>query len=234
MNLALSRLLRSPMFWLTLILVLLHLTRGNSPCFGRSLGISPCRTQFFTEESFTLYCGADERIMTNSHSDTCSQKSHECVLQLVREYQSGTYWCQSNFGERGEAVNITVTAGSVILGSPVHPVPEGSPVTLRCLTSHKSSNQLGVVTPINQSCTFSRDGRLIGVGLTGEMSFAAVNRSHEGLYTCTFSGVESPGSWLAVREPEEAASEDVTDGEVMLNRTEQKKVQETRTHKALL
>ena len=91
------------------------------------------------------------------------------------------------------------TAGSVILGSPVHPVPEGSPVTLRCLTSHKSSNQLGVVTPINQSCTFSRDGRLIGVGLTGEMSFAAVNRSHEGLYTCTFSGVESPGSWLAVR-----------------------------------
>ncbi|XP_059891444.1 Fc receptor-like protein 5 isoform X2 [Gadus macrocephalus] len=265
------------MFWLTLIPVLLHLTRGNSPCFGRSLGISPCRTQFFKEESFTLYCGADERIMTNSNSDTCSQKSHECVLQLVREYQSGTYWCQSNSGERGEAVNITVTAGSVILESPVHPVPEGSPVTLRCLMSHKSSNQLGVVTRINQSCTFSRDGRLIGVCLTGEMSFAAVNRSHEGLYTCTFSGVESPGSWLAVRatsspeslpptslppshhhrllyavrtllllvllgvfggccwrthkEPEAAASEDVTDGEVMLNRTEQKKVQETNTHK---
>ncbi|CAL8235991.1 unnamed protein product [Boreogadus saida] len=188
------------MFWLTLILVLLHLTRGNSPCYGRSLGISPCRTQFIKRESLTLYCGADERLMTNSKSVTCSQKSHECYIVMTRDYHSGTYWCQSNSGERGEAVNITVT-GSVMLESPVHPVPEGSPVTLRCLTSHKSSDQLGVVTPINQSCTFSRDGRLIGVGLTGEMSFAAVNRSHEGLYTCTFSGVESPGSWLAVRAP---------------------------------
>ncbi|XP_056431860.1 high affinity immunoglobulin gamma Fc receptor I-like [Gadus chalcogrammus] len=187
------------MFWLTLILVLLHLTRGKSPCFGRSLGISPCRTQFFKREGFTLYCGADERIMTNSKSVTCSQKSHECNITLAGEHNSGSYWCGSNSGERGEVVNITVTAGSVILESPVHPVPEGSPVTLRCLMSHKSSKKLVVVTRMNQSCTFSRDGRSIGVGLTGEMSFAAVNRSHEGLYTCTFSGVESPGSWLAVR-----------------------------------
>jgi hypothetical protein len=82
----------------------------------------------------------------------------------------------------------------VILESPVHPVPEGTSVTLHCL-----SQKPDVVKPINQSCTFSRDGLLIGVGLTGEMSFAAVNRSHEGLYTCTVSGVESPGSWLAVR-----------------------------------
>ncbi|CAL8377269.1 unnamed protein product [Boreogadus saida] len=66
--------------------------------------------------------------------------------------------------------------------------------------------KLDVGKPINQSCTFSRDGRLIGVGLTGEMSFAAVNRSHEGLYTCTFSGVESPGSWLAVRAPSSPTS----------------------------
>ncbi|CAL8376966.1 unnamed protein product [Gadus morhua 'NCC'] len=189
------------MFWLTLIPVLLHLTRGNSPCSGRSLGISPCRTQFVKRESLTLYCGADERLMTNSNSDTCSQNSHECYIAMTQDYHSGTYWCDSNSGERGEAVNITVTEGSVILESPVHSVPEGSPARLRCLTSHKSSNQLGVVTPINQSCTFSRGGRLIGVGLTGEMSFAAVNRSHEGLYMCTFSGVESPGSWLAVRAP---------------------------------
>ncbi|XP_059891445.1 Fc receptor-like protein 5 [Gadus macrocephalus] len=258
------------MFWLTLIPVLLHLTRGNSPCLGRSLGISPCRTQFFKRESLRLYCGADERIMTNSKSVTCSQKRHECNITLAGVHHSGSYWCDSNSGERGEAVNITVTEGSVILESPVHPVPEGTSVTLHCLTSHKSSKKLVVVTRINQSCNFSRDGRLIGVGLTGEMSFAAVNRSHEGLYTCTFSGVESPGSWLAVRatsspeslpptslppshhhrllyavrtllllvllgvfggccwrthkEPEAAASEDVTDGEVMLNRTDTHKV----------
>ncbi|XP_056431841.1 uncharacterized protein LOC130370163 [Gadus chalcogrammus] len=263
------------MFWLTLIPVLLHLTRGNSPCFGRSLGISPSRTQFFKRESFTLCCGADEHIMTDSKS-ACSQKSHECNITLAGIHHKGSYWCDRS-GERGEAVNITVTEGSVILGSPVHPVPEGTSVTLRCLTSLKSSKQLVVVTPINQSCTFSKDGRLIGVGLTGEMSFAAVNRSYEGLYKCTFSDAESPGSWLAVRatsspeslpptsfppshhhrflyavravlllvllgvfggccwrthkEPEEAASEDVTDGDVMLNRTEQKKDPETNTHK---
>ena len=87
----------------------------------------------------------------------------------------------------------------MILESPVHPVPEGTSVTLRCLKSQKSSNQLGAVTPINQSCTFSRDGQLVGVGLTGEMSLTAVNRSYEGLYRCNFSGEESPESWLAVR-----------------------------------
>ena len=39
---------------------------------------------------------------------------------------------------------------------------------------------------------------------------------------------------MFVSEPEEADSEDVADGDVMLNRTEQKKAQETNTHKALL
>ena len=178
--------------------------------------------------------------MTNSKSVTCSQKSHECNITLAGEHHSGSYWCDSNSGERGEAVNITVTGmcgslspvgflstltnykdiylacvqclvqslvdgftvccvsteGSVILGSPVHPVPEGSPVTLRCLTSHTSSKNLVVVTRINQSCTFSRDGRLIGVGLTGEMSFAAVNRSHEGLYHSLVLSLQGAG-WLS-------------------------------------
>ncbi|CAL8384748.1 unnamed protein product [Arctogadus glacialis] len=198
------------MFWLTLIPVLLHLTRGNSPCFGRSLGISPSRTQFFKRDSLRLYCGADERIMTNSKS-ACSQKSHECYITLAGEQHSGSYWCDSNSGERGEAVNITVTGGSVILESPVHPVPEGTSVTLHCL-----SQKLDVVKPINESCTFSRDGRLIGVGLTGEMSFAAVNRSHEGLYTCTVSGVVSPGSWLAVRATSSTKSHPPTNPHLLL------------------
>ena len=110
----------------------------------------------------------------------------------------GIHTQQFNALRLGLTVLCLSTAGSVILESPVHPVPEGTPVTLRCLTSHKS-NKLGVVTPVNQSCSFSRDGRLIGVSLTGEMRFAAVNRSYEGLYKCIFSGVESPGSWLAVR-----------------------------------
>ena len=91
------------------------LTTG--PCFGRSLGISPCRTQFFKRESLTLCCRADERIMTNSKS-ACSQKSHECNITLAGEHHSGSYWCDSNSGERGEVVNITVTGMCVSL-SPV-------------------------------------------------------------------------------------------------------------------
>ncbi|KAJ3585133.1 hypothetical protein NHX12_013855 [Muraenolepis orangiensis] len=32
------------------------------------------------------------------------------------------------------------------------------------------------------------------------MSVAALNRSDEGVYTCSISGVDSPESWLAVKE----------------------------------
>ena len=62
--------------------------------------------------------------MTNSNSDTCSQKSHECYIAMTQDYHSGTYWCDSNSGERGEAVNITVTGMCVSLS------PVGSPTTL--------------------------------------------------------------------------------------------------------
>ncbi|CAL8376954.1 unnamed protein product [Gadus morhua 'NCC'] len=226
------------MFWLTLILVLLHLTRGNSPCFGRSLGISPSRTQFFKRESFTLYCGADERIMTNSKSVTCSQKIHECNITLAGEHHSGSYWCDSNSGERGEAVNITVTAGSVILGSPVHPVPEGSPVTLRCLTSHKSSKQLVVVTRINQSCTFSRDGRLFGGACwLSEQPPSPNPPPPPPITTCSshfvyagpplllmvLLGVVGGCCWRRSRkEAEEAASEDEVHADLVQNKTKKK------------
>ncbi|KAJ3584868.1 hypothetical protein NHX12_013852 [Muraenolepis orangiensis] len=80
--------------------------------------------------------------------------------------------------------------------SPVHPVLEGASVTLRCL---EFRNQMSALTPVNQSSTFYRDGRVIGVSWTGEMSVAALNRSDEGVYTCSISGVDSPESWLAVK-----------------------------------
>ncbi|KAJ3584977.1 hypothetical protein NHX12_013700 [Muraenolepis orangiensis] len=62
-----------------------------------------------------------------------------------------------------------------------------------------SSGTMSALTPVNQSSTFYRDGRVIGVSLTGEMSVAALNRSDEGVYTCSISGVDSPESWLAVK-----------------------------------
>ncbi|KAJ3585449.1 hypothetical protein NHX12_014168 [Muraenolepis orangiensis] len=170
----------------------------KGPCFGWSVGISPCRTQFFKGESITLYCGAegrpDGRLLTNS-SAHCAKKSHECHVSIARPHHSGAYWCESISGEQGEEIHITVTGGSVILESPVHPVLEGASVTLRCLEFRNNY----ALTPVNQSSTFYRDGRVIGVSLTGEMSVAALNRSDEGVYTCSISGVDSPESWLAVK-----------------------------------
>ena len=61
--------------------------------------------------------------MTNSKS-ACSQKSHECNITLAGEHHSGSYWCDSNSGERGEVVNITVTGMCVSLS------PVGSLTTL--------------------------------------------------------------------------------------------------------
>jgi hypothetical protein len=55
--------------------------------------------------------------MTNAKS-ACSQKSHECNIKLAGVHQSGSYWCDSNSGERREAINITVTGMCVSL-SPV-------------------------------------------------------------------------------------------------------------------
>ena len=92
------------MFWLT-----------TGQCFGRTLGISPCRTQFVKNEFFTLYCRADERIMANPESPSCSQKTHECTITMAKEHHSGSYWCESNSGEGGDAVNITVTGMCVSL-----------------------------------------------------------------------------------------------------------------------
>ncbi|KAK0144751.1 Low affinity immunoglobulin gamma Fc region receptor III [Merluccius polli] len=182
--------------------VLLHLTQGHSLCFGCSLRISPFRTQFLKKESLTLSCGADGtpdgKLQTNSSSQTCSEKIHTCNITMAGAQHSGAYWCAYNSGQQGEVVHITVADGSVILESPVHPVPEGASVRLRCLKVDQSCSKCDV-TPKKQSCTFSRDGQVIEHSLTGEMNVTNLSRADEGVYTCNISGDQSPGSWLAVK-----------------------------------
>ncbi|KAM4611669.1 sialoadhesin-like [Polymixia lowei] len=112
-----------------------------------------------------------------------------CVVNAVKQSDSGSYWCESDDGDTVDAVNITVTGGDVMLDSPVLPVKEGSVVTLRCRTK----------TPSNLPADFYKDGSLISTQSSGEMTIPAVSKSDEGLYKCNISGLgESPHSWLAM------------------------------------
>uniref|UniRef100_UPI003AAE5534 low affinity immunoglobulin gamma Fc region receptor II-c-like n=1 Tax=Centroberyx gerrardi TaxID=166262 RepID=UPI003AAE5534 len=119
-------------------------------------------------------------------------KELSCTIEPAYLIDSGEYWCEAGKGKRSNAVNITVTAGSVILESPVLPVMEGDNVTLNCRTQ---------TTPSNLTADFYKDGFLISrTGSTGEMTIHSVSKSDEGLYKCSISGVgESPESRLPVR-----------------------------------
>ncbi|KAM6949229.1 Fc receptor-like protein 5 [Aplochiton taeniatus] len=129
--------------------------------------------------------------------DWGSPQGASCTITSVVPSDSGVYWCESDSGEHSDAVNITVTAGAVILESPVHPVTEGDAVTLKCLVKD------GRATSSKLTADFYKDGSLIRTESTGEMTLPAVSKSDEGLYKCHNSDLgESPESWLAVRGEE--------------------------------
>ncbi|XP_019122626.2 low affinity immunoglobulin gamma Fc region receptor II-a-like [Larimichthys crocea] len=114
-----------------------------------------------------------------------------CAIKPAYQTDSGEYWCEAG-GERSNAVNITVTAGSVILESPAVPVTEGAAVTLRCRSKRISSTHIA---------DFYKDGLFIGSSFTGEKIIQHVSKSDEGLYKCSISDSgESAESRLAVRE----------------------------------
>ncbi|XP_030287642.1 low affinity immunoglobulin gamma Fc region receptor II-a-like [Sparus aurata] len=111
-------------------------------------------------------------------------------IKLAFVSHSGAYWCENRSGERTDSVNITVTAGDVILESPALPVMERHSVTLRCRKRATSSNL---------PADFFKDGHFSGTGYTGEMTIDSVSRSDEGSYKCRISVAgHSAESWLAV------------------------------------
>uniref|UniRef100_A0A8P4GJM9 Ig-like domain-containing protein n=2 Tax=Dicentrarchus labrax TaxID=13489 RepID=A0A8P4GJM9_DICLA len=129
----------------------------------------------------------------NAECSTTWGKRNESLCLLADPYpvDTGVYWCESGAGECSSAVNITVTGGSVILESPVLPVPEGENVTLRCTNKMTFSS--------NITAEFYKNGLLIGNSSSGNLSILSVLKSDEGLYKCSISGAQSPDSWLAVR-----------------------------------
>ncbi|XP_026225399.1 high affinity immunoglobulin gamma Fc receptor I-like isoform X4 [Anabas testudineus] len=123
-------------------------------------------------------------------SSSWEMSTGPCTIKNAFIADSGEYWCQASGDTRSSTVNVTVTAGSVILESPVLPVMEGDDVTLRCRKKQ---------APSNLTAEFYKDGHFMGSSSTGEMIVHSVSRSHEGLYKCSISGAgESPESWLKV------------------------------------
>uniref|UniRef100_A0A7N5ZTX5 Ig-like domain-containing protein n=1 Tax=Anabas testudineus TaxID=64144 RepID=A0A7N5ZTX5_ANATE len=103
---------------------------------------------------------------------------------------SGEYWCELGGVKRSNRVNITVSAASVILESPVLPVMEGDNVTLSCRMKQ---------TPSNLTAEFYKDGFFMESSSTGEMIINGVSMSDGGLYKCSISGAgESAESRLTV------------------------------------
>ncbi|KAK3545819.1 hypothetical protein QTP70_015260, partial [Hemibagrus guttatus] len=175
---------------------------GESPPV--SLIINPSRTQHFTKDSLSLSCEDQSNstgwtVRRYTHSERVLDCSHwgsvtgsTCNISFLSTSYTGVYWCESESGENSNPVNITVHDGDVILESPVHPVTEGHPLTLRCLYHNPN--------PSNLRADFYKDGSVLQNQTTGEMIIQNVSKSDEGFYHCKHpERGESPKSWLSVR-----------------------------------
>ncbi|KAI4877304.1 hypothetical protein NFI96_009598, partial [Prochilodus magdalenae] len=172
-----------------------------------SLMVSPSRTQHFTTGSLSLSCEGQSdstgwRVKRYTHSEkkvsNCSSgwgsvTGSTCNISSLSPSHTGVYWCESESGGSSDPVNITVHSGAVILESPVHPVPEGDPLTLRC--SYRYTK------PSNLTAEFYKNGSLLQTQTTGEITIRTVSKSDEGLYHCKHpEGEQSPKSWISVRD----------------------------------
>ncbi|XP_060731244.1 Fc receptor-like protein 5 isoform X2 [Tachysurus vachellii] len=175
---------------------------GESPPV--SLIINPSRTQHFTNDSLSLSCEDQSKstgwtVRRYAHSKNESDCSHwgsvtgsTCNISFLSTSYTGVYWCESESGENSNPVNITVHDGDVILESPVHPVTEGHPLTLRCLYRTPNASNL--------TADFYKNGSVLQNQTTGEMIIQTVLKSDEGFYLCKHpQSRKSLKSWVSVR-----------------------------------
>uniref|UniRef100_A0A3Q3EBR3 Ig-like domain-containing protein n=1 Tax=Labrus bergylta TaxID=56723 RepID=A0A3Q3EBR3_9LABR len=185
---------------------------GNYSCKGRkksdqsptdlpssaSLTVSPERVQHFTSDSVSLECKGNStqwrvKFQEDSFLADCSLRDtmtgSTCTIEEYR-LRNNVYWCESGSGEFSNAVNITKQKSEIILVSPVHPVTEGSSVSLSCRL--RSSD-------IVSNVFFYQNNKLIQNDTRKELNISAVSKSDEGFYKCQTSGRESSQSWMSVK-----------------------------------
>ncbi|XP_054456939.1 sialoadhesin-like isoform X1 [Anoplopoma fimbria] len=193
----------------TLLFLLLLSVCQTSVHSRASVTVTPNKSQFVDYDKVSVSCeqmSSGEwttwRCTTKSKTVTqCGvgwgkQNSSTCVINSVKQTDSGVYWCQSKQGESSNTVNITVIGGPVILRSPVLPVMEGHDVTLSCRTTTSSNLPAG----------FYKDGSFIRTEPEGHMTIQHVTKSDEGLYRCNMTGGESPPSWLLMKDDSDPVS----------------------------
>ncbi|XP_039458879.1 Fc receptor-like B isoform X2 [Oreochromis aureus] len=164
------------------------------------LHVVPNRSQFFEYEPVTFYCeGVSHynvvhklrgKIKSCSYTNEKTATGSSCSIKNIYTEDSGEFICETGGGEKSNIINISVTAGSVILESPAVPVMEGEDVTMSCRNKTTFSSF---------TAEFYKDGLPIRNSSTGYMTIGRVSKSDEGLYKCSISGAgESPESWLTV------------------------------------
>uniref|UniRef100_A0AAQ6ICY8 Ig-like domain-containing protein n=1 Tax=Anabas testudineus TaxID=64144 RepID=A0AAQ6ICY8_ANATE len=189
------------LFFLVMIVMLL-LSEHDQKVYAASLHIDPNREQFFKYESLTFHCEgvsycevvdeSNRKIPSCNKTNRRTSTGSSCTITNVYPADSGKYWFDAGEGERSNSVNITVTAGSVILEIPALPVMEGETVTLTCRNKTTSSQT---------SAHFYHYGDLISNSSTGNMTIHNVSMSDEGLYKCSiFRAGESAESRLIVKD----------------------------------
>ncbi|XP_008295718.1 obscurin-like [Stegastes partitus] len=165
-----------------------------------SLTVIPDRVQHFTRGSVSLNCEGNSTEWTvmrfteggrSSYLSGCRKITTESTCSLdTSQLRSAVYWCESGSGEFSSAVNITVQAAGLILGSPVHPVSEGAAVSLSCIMRRQK---------IVSNVFFFQNEKLVQNDTRAELNISSVSKSDEGFYKCQYSGRVSPQSWLSVK-----------------------------------
>ncbi|XP_067380156.1 low affinity immunoglobulin gamma Fc region receptor III-A-like [Channa argus] len=163
--------------------------------------VVPDRLQFYEYDNFSILCVETDAFakwtvrrklieMNTTNSVNWSTSEPWVSVEIAFKKDSGEYWCENEEGDRSNSLNITVTAGFVILESPTRPVIEGYEVILHCRNKKTQSQHIA---------DFYKDGSFLGTQYNNSLMIPNVSKSDEGRYKCSISGAgESPESWLTV------------------------------------
>ncbi|CAJ1048251.1 high affinity immunoglobulin gamma Fc receptor I-like [Xyrichtys novacula] len=193
-------------FYIRLLLMVSMQLGVRSQMIDPALLIIPSKLQLFEFESLSVQCSSVDGVTgwailrkTKKSVSACGSLMwgtlvrSSCTIKGAFSEDSGEYWCEAGGGKRSDSVHITVTAGSVVLESPVLPVMEGEAVELRCRPKNESSDL---------TTDFYKNGLHVGRSSTREMTIPSVSVCDQGIYTCKIRD-GSPGSWLYVRAKHE-------------------------------